>query len=59
VEDLYRCKPTLFLSVPRLWTKFQMGVNKKMPPKKLDKLLKIPILGYFVKRKILKGLGLD
>lgn len=59
VEDLNRCKPTLFLSVPRLWTKFQMGVNKKMPPKKLDKLLKIPILGYFVKRKILKGLGLD
>ena len=25
-QDLTRCKPTLFVSVPRLWTKFQQGV---------------------------------
>jgi long-subunit acyl-CoA synthetase (AMP-forming) len=30
-----------------------------MPPKKLDRLLSIPILGRFVARKVLKGLGLD
>jgi len=59
VEDLGRAKPTLFLSVPRLWTKFQQGVFKKMPPAKLQKLLKIPIVSFLVKRKLLKALGLD
>jgi long-chain acyl-CoA synthetase len=59
VDDLNRCRPTLFLSVPRLWTKFQAGVFQKLPEKKLDLLMKIPIIGYLIKRKILKGLGLD
>lgn len=59
VQDLNRAKPTLFVSVPRLWTKFQQGVYKKMPPKKLNTLLKIPLLNILIKRKILKGLGLD
>ena len=57
VEDLGRAKPTLFLSVPRLWTKFQQGVFKKMPPEKLNKLLKIPLVSYLVKKKLLKALG--
>ncbi len=30
-----------------------------MPPAKLDRLLRIPILGRIVARKVLKGLGLD
>lgn len=59
VADLGRAKPTLFLSVPRLWTKFQQGVFKKMPPEKLEKLLKIPLISFLVKRKLLKALGLD
>eukprot|EP00573_Skeletonema_grethae_P008189 CAMPEP_0201709226 /NCGR_PEP_ID=MMETSP0578-20130828/57982_1 /ASSEMBLY_ACC=CAM_ASM_000663 /TAXON_ID=267565 /ORGANISM="Skeletonema grethea, Strain CCMP 1804" /LENGTH=555 /DNA_ID=CAMNT_0048198183 /DNA_START=90 /DNA_END=1758 /DNA_ORIENTATION=- len=59
VQDLNRCQPTLFLSVPRLWTKFQLGVFKKMPPEKLEKLLKIPIISYLVKKKLLKALGLN
>jgi long-chain acyl-CoA synthetase len=59
VADLGRAKPTLFLSVPRLWTKFQQGVFKKMEPAKLEKLLKIPIISFLVKKKLLKALGLD
>ncbi len=59
VEDLKRARPTLFISVPRLWLKFQMGVFKKMPPKKLRTFLKIPILKSIVKKKLKKGLGLD
>jgi len=59
VQDLQRSRPTLFLSVPRLWTKFQQGVSSKMPPEKLDKLLRIPLLNIYVRRKILKGLGLN
>jgi len=59
LADLNRARPTTFISVPRLWLKFQQGVFTKMPPKKLDRLLGIPILGRIVGRKILKGLGLD
>jgi long-chain acyl-CoA synthetase len=51
--------PTTFISVPRLWLKFQQGVFAKMPPKKLNRLLSIPILSGIVKRKVLKNLGLD
>ena len=40
VADLQRARPTLFFSVPRLWVKFQQGVHAKMPPEKLQRLLK-------------------
>ena len=59
VADLNRARPNVFVSVPRLWLKFQQGVFAKMPPQKLNRLMGIPILGGIVKRKILKGLGLD
>ena len=42
LQDLQRARPTLFLSVPRLWLKFQQGVFAKMPPAKLDRLLRHP-----------------
>jgi len=58
-QDLRRARPTLFISVPRLWLKFQQGVFAQIPPAKLDRLLSIPILGRIVARKVLKGLGLD
>jgi len=57
--DLQRAKPTVFFSVPRLWVKFQQGINHKMPPAKLNRLLGIPIIGGLVRKKILKALGLD
>jgi long-subunit acyl-CoA synthetase (AMP-forming) len=59
LADLRRARPTVFLSVPRLWIKFQQGVFAKMPPAKLDLLLRIPFLGRRVARKVLIGLGLD
>jgi long-subunit acyl-CoA synthetase (AMP-forming) len=58
LQDLQRTQPTLFLSVPRLWLKFQQGVFAKMPPAKLDRLLRIPILGKIVAKKVRNGLGL-
>nr|WP_297402794.1 AMP-binding protein [uncultured Marinobacter sp.] len=59
VQDLQRAQPTLFLSVPRLWVKFQHGVLQKLPRHKLEKLMKIPVVNKLIKKKILKGLGLD
>ena len=57
--DLQRARPTVFFSVPRLWVKFQQGVQAKMPPAKLDLLLKLPIIGGLVRKKILRALGLQ
>ncbi len=57
--DLQRALPTLFFSVPRLWVKFQQGVQAKMPQHKLDKLLRLPLIGGLVRRKVLKALGLN
>ncbi|EFK95564.1 AMP-binding protein, partial [sediment metagenome] len=59
VQDLQRARPTIFFSVPRLWVKFQQGIHSKMPEQKLKKLLGLPLIGWLVRRKILKGLGLD
>ncbi len=57
--DINRARPTTFISVPRLWLKFQHGVFSKMAPEKLDLLLRIPLVRKLIGRKILKGLGLD
>ena len=58
-QDLQRARPTVFFSVPRLWVKFQQGVHAKMPPRKLQRLLSLPIVGGLVRRKVKKALGLD
>ncbi|QIP12735.1 AMP-binding protein [Spirosoma aureum] len=58
-RNLAIARPTHFLAVPRIWTRFQMGVLAKMPQKKLDWILRIPILSGIVARKIRKGIGLD
>jgi long-chain acyl-CoA synthetase len=57
--DLQRARPTVFFSVPRLWVKFQQAIEAKMPTPKLQRLLRIPVVGWLVRRKILKALGLD
>lgn len=57
--DLRSARVTSFLSVPRLWMKFQAGILAKMPQKKLNVLLNIPIVAGIVKRKIRAQLGLS
>ena len=59
VADLNRAQPTIFVSVPRLWLKFQLGVFQKLPPEKLERLIKIPLLNRIIKKKVLTGLGLQ
>ncbi len=59
VADLRRAKPTLFVSVPRLWQKFQLGVHAKMPAGRLRFLLKLPIISGIIRKKVLTGLGLE
>jgi long-chain acyl-CoA synthetase len=58
LRDLRRARPTVFFSVPRLYSKFQAGVLAKISPRKLEFLLKIPLIGFFLRRRILRQLGL-
>jgi long-chain acyl-CoA synthetase len=59
VADLRRARPTMFFSVPRLWTKFHLAVCEKLPLNKQKILFGIPILGKKFKRRILEQLGLE
>ncbi|MBX9408815.1 AMP-binding protein [Pseudomonas baetica] len=59
ITDLQRARPTAMFGVPRIWTKFQMGVYSKIPAKRLDLLLGLPFIGKRVGHKVLAGLGLD
>jgi long-subunit acyl-CoA synthetase (AMP-forming) len=59
LDDVKRARPTFFISVPRLWLKFQQGVQAKLPQRKLARLLRIPLVGRIVARKVLAQLGLD
>lgn len=59
IHDIRRARPTIFFAVPRIWTKFQHGVFTRMSPRRVELLMKLPILGGVFKRKILAGLGLD
>ncbi|MDR9865369.1 long-subunit acyl-CoA synthetase (AMP-forming) [Pseudomonas baetica] len=59
ITDLKRARPTAMFGVPRIWTKFQMGVYSKIPAQRLDFLLGLPFIGKRVGHKVLAGLGLD
>ncbi|MEO1652159.1 MAG: AMP-binding protein [Bacteroidota bacterium] len=58
-QNMKDAKPTLFLAVPRIWTKFKQGVLAKMPQEKLDRLLRLPFINAIVKRKLKAALGLE
>ena len=58
-DNLSSVSPTVFLGVPRIWTKFQQGILSKLPQKKLNFLLSIPLISIIIKNKIKKGLGLQ
>lgn len=57
-RDLVATSPTIFGSVPRLWTQFQTKIHERLPPEKLQKLLRIPLINRLVKAKIKRSMGL-
>jgi long-chain acyl-CoA synthetase len=59
IRDLRSAQSTSFLSVPRLWVKFQSQVLANIPQRKLSLMLRIPILSSIVKKKIKAQLGFD
>ncbi len=59
IDDVKMHRPTIFVSVPRLWTLFQQRIQDKLPQSKLNILLSIPLISTFIKHKLVQGLGLD
>lgn len=57
-DDLRRARPTLFFSVPRLWTKFHQGINERISPRYQRLLFRVPVVSRVVRKKILGELGL-
>ena len=57
-SDLEKCQPHIFFAVPRIWTKFQDKILEKIPKKKLNFLLTVPLVNYLIKKKLKLKLGL-
>tara|TARA_A200000159_G_C7304881_1_gene331854 strand:- start:496 stop:1506 length:1011 start_codon:yes stop_codon:yes gene_type:complete len=58
VKNLSEVQPSVFFGVPRIYTKFQLGILSKFSQKKLDFLLSIPVLSILIKKVLRKKLGL-
>lgn len=58
-KNLSDTQPTVFLAVPRIWEKMQEVVLQKIPQKKLNMLLSIPLVSVAVKKMIRKKMGLS
>lgn len=58
-QDLKDTQPTVFFAVPRIWSKIQEKILSRIPQRKLDRLLKVPVVGSLVRNKLKKELGLS
>ncbi|MGL5006516.1 MAG: AMP-binding protein [Plesiomonas sp.] len=58
IDDIKATAPTIFISVPRLWSAFRLRIAEKMPEEKLARLLAIPVVSSVVKYVIQRKLGL-
>jgi long-chain acyl-CoA synthetase len=58
-KNVAEVQPHIFFAVPRLWGKFREGILKKIPQKKLNLLLSIPVISGIVRKSIKQKLGLS
>jgi long-chain acyl-CoA synthetase len=58
-RDIKNCRPSIFVSTPRLWSKFQLSVLAKTSQSKLDFLLALPWLKNIIAKQIRNQLGFD
>ena len=56
-KNLADVQPTTFAGVPRIYNKFKDKILEKMPQKRLNFLLSVPIISSLIKKKIRKSLG--
>lgn len=58
-DDIVRCKPTVFLSNPKLWQKLNDEACKSISPSKVEKVKKKSIGSFMTRNTILKNMGLE
>ena len=58
-SNVQEIQPDVFFAVPRLWNKFREGILTKIPQKKLNLLLSIPLINSVIRKSIKKKLGLS
>jgi len=56
-QNLRDTQPTVFFAVPRIWTKFYLGIISKMPIEKLNYALSNPEMAEKVKQQLKASLG--
>jgi len=56
-QNLRDTQPTVFFAVPRIWTKFYLGVISKMPIENLEYALSNPEMAGKVKQQVKASLG--
>ena len=56
-KNLRDTQPTLFFAVPRIWTKFYLGVIAKLPIEKLNYALSNPVTAEKTKQQLRASLG--
>jgi len=59
VRNLQQTQPTVFMAVPRIWTKFRMGILARMPEPALFRAVRLPLLGPLLIRFLKRNLGLS
>ncbi|HIE0996221.1 TPA: AMP-binding protein [Pseudomonas aeruginosa] len=59
MDDLRRARPTVFFSVPRLWTKFHQRICAKLPLRRQQWLFALPGVSGLLRRHLLRQLGLQ
>ena len=57
-DDLRDAAPTIFLAVPRIWLKFQQGIEARIAPATLQRLLNLPLFGRLFAALIRRAMGL-
>jgi len=58
-KNLSDTQPDVFFAVPRIWSKFREKISDKLPPKKMNTLLSIPLINNVIRKSIKKKLGLS
>ena len=56
-KNLADVQPTTFAGVPRIYNKFKDKILEKIPQKRLNFLLSVPIISSLIKKKVRKSLG--
>lgn len=58
-KRLQAVAPTRYFGVPLVYGRIQGGVLEKIPLKRLQLMMKVPLLRTFIRRKILRTIGLQ